>query len=100
MGSTRRKILRAKARKSRAERMSEVKGPCSRKNCDRRAKIELHCKTCDDLAVQKGRKLHSVKACREHGEWAIAKIKRHSLVAHPLNLLRATTHALGGGTFE
>lgn len=100
MGNTARKIQRARARK-RFKDSTKVEGTCSFKNCNERVRAELHCRTCDALHDEKPKKPRfSVKTCREHSEWATAKIKKHTLARHPSNLARATLHALKGGTFE
>lgn len=73
--------------------MNKVKGPCFVEGCRRRARVQHECLTCE---AKNPDEIHTVKACRKHGARAMQAIRRHALVAHPVNLLRATAAALKG----
>jgi hypothetical protein len=64
---------------------------CDHDECHRRAKAKHECLTCE-----KQEKAFAVHACGHHADWGTQTIKRHALVKHPVNLLRAVGHQLKG----
>jgi hypothetical protein len=53
----------------------------------------LHeCLTCEGL----GREVFARQACDLHDAEALAEVKRHALVAHPINILRVLVAGLRG----
>jgi hypothetical protein len=59
----------------------------------------MECLSCEKLAAQakiKVEEIHAIHACDQHWADGVAKLKRHTLTAHPLNILRATGAALAG----
>ncbi len=74
-----------------------VKGPCFVKGCRRGAKVKYECRTCESLVeASKASSVHTVKACRYHGGRGMQAIRRHALIKHPVNILRAGLAALKG----
>lgn len=71
----------------------KFKERCSHDDCRRRAKAKHECVTCEKLASEERFFLFS---CAYHHEPVKARVKRHALVAHPVNILRATGAALKG----
>lgn len=72
-----------------------VGGACY--DCERRARVEHACRTCDELVkAGKSTDRYSIKACHEHALGALEQTKRHALTKHPSNLLGATFAALKG----
>lgn len=62
-------------------------------SCRRRAKVKHECITCIELGRET---VFTVCACFFHADSALQDIKKHTLVAHPVNLLRAGIAALKG----
>lgn len=60
--------------------------------CGRKAKAKHECLTCE----RQGKPVYTVCACRQHATEGQARIKRHVLVAHPSNMVRAVLHQLRG----
>lgn len=72
-----------------------LSSPCD--FCKRRAKAKHECITCDWLKKDgKTDAIFTVHACGHHQEEGMAKIRKHALVAHPINLIRAAIAALKG----
>lgn len=73
------------------------RGPCE--FCDERGGEILHCTTCEALVAAGKRKAgteFTVQHCDGCREKAMSKIKAHTLLAHPYNILRVTAAALKG----
>lgn len=91
----------------RKPRPKPEKGPCfkvfkkeegAESRCGNRGVIVHHCRICEDLAAAgklKGEP-YKIQTCVHHHDEAVQEIKKHALVAHPVNLLRAGVAALKG----
>ena len=78
-----------------SKKTKKLKERC--RSCRRRAKVKHECKTC--IKLQEAGKVETVFticACSFHAEKALQDMKKHALVAHPVNLLRAGVAALKG----
>lgn len=75
---------------------TKIKGQCFIEGCHRKAKVAHECLTCEKL----DKPIHTVKACRIHQARAMQAIRRHALVAHPVNLVRAIVATLKGEDLE
>lgn len=76
------------------------RGSCNvTKTCKQRGGEMFHCRTCEELR-DAGKKtddeVYRVQFCVGHRDKGIAKIKRHALLAHPVNILRVTVAGLKG----
>jgi hypothetical protein len=75
----------------------KIKGPCNIDGCRRKAKIKFDCLTCEALVeAGKTKTAFAVRVCKPHGARGQQRIRRHALVAHPVNILRAGLAALKG----
>lgn len=75
--------------------MTKIKKKCQK--CRKRAKVIHECRTC--IALKEAGKRDEVfetTGCAQHAEEALQEIKKHALLAHPSNLLRASVAALKG----
>jgi hypothetical protein len=73
------------------------KARCDVDKCRRRAKVKYECRTCEALvAAGKAEAVFIVNVCRPHSARGKLKIRRHALIAHPVNILRAGIAALKG----
>ena len=70
-----------------------LKGPCYRDNCNFQGGEKFTCKTCERLSVDPP---FSIQVCFLHREEAIATIKKHALIKHPVNIVRAAQENPGG----
>lgn len=61
---------------------------CSYDGCIRRSKAKHECTTCEEFAL---------RACGYHQTQVLETMKRHVLLAHPVNILRAVGAQLAGG---
>jgi len=85
---------RAKRQATRARsRKREYQGPCAHSDCEANAYSKASCITCEELGAQKPA---GYAFCLAHQDWAIAKIKKHALVKHPVNIVRAVAAGLRG----
>lgn len=74
------------------------RGDCYAKGCEERGGEMLHCATCDAL-VAAGKRLEpafTIQACIYHRFDALAKMKTHTMVGHPANIVRAVMAGLKG----
>lgn len=75
------------------------RGPCYAQDCKRNGGIIHHCITCETLA-EAGKieetAIYRVQTCDHHAFKALQKIRKHALLAHPVNILRATVAGLKG----
>lgn len=76
--------------KTKAEK---IKAPCSHDDCKRRAKARHECIVCMKTSPDK---VFAVCACGHHQEEILATIKKHTLTAHPVNIVRAVIAQLKG----
>jgi hypothetical protein len=74
------------------KRADQVKGKCDFEGCTARSKVKQECLTCERLRKE----VYTVNACHAHAAWSQQKIRRHSLVKHPSNIVGAIGAALGG----
>lgn len=75
--------------------MTKIKKKCQK--CRKRAKVVHECLTCVALKeAGKRDEVFETAGCAQHAEAALQEIKRHALLAHPVNLLRAGIAALKG----
>ncbi len=91
--------MRASRRAKRAAARAQKggRGPCQHPDCPRKARNTSHCVTCEALkAAGKRSDVVSVSFCLAHAEWGTTKIRRHALVKHPANLVRAGIASLKG----
>jgi hypothetical protein len=77
--------------KNKRKRPKQDAGACFVDDCKVNGDETFHCKTCEAIG-----KTFSVQTCPWHREDAAAKIKKHALTAHPVNLLRAVVAGLNG----
>ena len=73
-------------------RREKVDGECDYADCTINAKVKQECLTCE----RQGKKAHVVRACDSHAAWCVTKMKRHALVAHPINMISAVVGQLAG----
>jgi hypothetical protein len=93
MGSNRR-LLRAKRKKALKDyKKNRDVGTCFHNGCPLNGDETFHCSTCEELEKKKP---YRIQTCSLHRADAVAKIKRHVLVKHPSNLLKATGAVLAG----
>lgn len=86
-----------RARRNAARAQKDDHGRCQHDDCTRKARATHHCATCEVLKrAGKRPDVESVSFCHQHQEWATASIRRHALVKHPINLLRAGVASLKG----
>jgi hypothetical protein len=74
-------------------------GPCFIEGCKGRGGEIFHCRTCEALVAAGKKKEDDVfrlQVCTQHRDEALWLMKRHALLAHPFNILRATGAALKG----
>ena len=75
------------------------RGPCFAKECKERGGEIFHCITCEQLR-DAGKKTDAdvfrIQTCVLHRDKAIAKIKTHALVKHPVNIVKVTIAGLKG----
>ena len=83
-----RKLRRHKAKAARAIGY----GTCSDPKCHARATSRHECQTCERLGLE----VFEVTPCSAHYESELQRIKRHAMVGHPVNLLRAAIAGLKG----
>ena len=76
-----------------AKRPERIEGTCSFEGCERHAVQNHECLTCE--AKQK-EEVFSLKTCPYHHEQIRARMKKHALTAHPVNILRAVVAGLKG----
>jgi len=70
---------------------------CSHEGCSSRAKAKHECLTCEKLVeAGKAKTIFAVYACGNHQNEALASIKKHAMVGHPVNILRAIAAQLKG----
>jgi len=70
---------------------------CDHPNCKRRAKSRRECLTCEKLVeAGKAESVFTLHACGYHQGNILERIKKHTLTAHPVNILRAMGAALKG----
>lgn len=100
-------MARDRARKKvHEERKRIAKSPCdfkhvaddgTERHCPSKAVVEYVCIACEHLAQNKpNREIHASYGCKNHSEWALARMKKHALTKHPVNLLRAVAAGLAG----
>ena len=85
--------------KRRKKKEKPHRGPCFDDSCEERGGEIFHCITCEDLrdaGKKKPDEVFSIQCCVFHRDAAVDKIKRHALIAHPVNILRATVAGLKG----
>lgn len=76
-----------------------LKPRCSFEGCTRRSKQTHECLTCIRLHEEgelKEEKPMVVHSCWRHTGQVIEELKRHALIKHPSNIVRATVAALKG----
>jgi hypothetical protein len=95
MSNWKRKRLREAMRQARRD--GHVLGACDIGECTRRARIAHQCRTCEALrSAGKMGSVYTVQACTTHNDEALRRIKKHALVSHPANLLKAFVAGLRG----
>lgn len=95
MAKKRRRAPRAKA----ATKHPRPTIPCSKKGCPALCIGEGICRTCEaqvELGKRKPENVFKLAGCRQHAQWAVEKLKRHALIAHPQNIPRAVLAGLLG----
>lgn len=70
-----------------------LRDKCFVDGCKRRGGEKFTCRTCEGLGRKKP---YELAACVLHREEALAKVKKHTLVKHPVNIVRATIAGLKG----
>lgn len=74
---------------------SKALGYCAHANCNAYVYQKAECLTCKRLG-----KSFVKLACLHHYEAALSAVRRHALVKHPVNILRATIAGLKGENLE
>lgn len=75
------------------------KGPCFFPGCTTNGGTIHHCVTCEKLAEVRSippSVVVRIQTCRKHNALAVKKIRKHALVAHPMNMLRVVVAGLKG----
>lgn len=83
----------------RRKKVEPHRGDCFDSECKERGGEKFHCITCEslrDAGKKKAGDVFVIQTCVIHRDKAIEKIKKHALVAHPVNILRATVAGLKG----
>jgi hypothetical protein len=92
-----RKLRRTKLQKKREK---PHRGRCTvAKKCKHRGGEIFHCITCEqlrDAGKKTDAEVFRIQTCVAHRDKAIAKIKTHALVKHPVNILKVTIAGLKG----
>jgi hypothetical protein len=86
-------------RANRAHDKRGLLGTCSKPKCKRNAFSKFSCKTCEAL-LDEGRlcagNVVEYLFCSSHQDWAVERIKRHTMIGHPANVMRAIAAGLRG----
>lgn len=79
------------------KRPLRIRHLCSHDGCGRRAMATRECITCEKL-VEAGKRnaVHTLHSCGLHQSEILEAMKKHVLVGHPSNIVRATVAALKG----
>lgn len=92
---------RSKQAKNKAQkkRGKPHKGSCYTEGCKGRGGEKFECLTCEKLYFAGKRtkdEIFVIQACSKHRFQALADVKKHAVVKHPVNLLRVMGAALKG----
>lgn len=75
----------------------KIRAKCSHTGCRRSAKAKHECLTCEKLVeAGKAEEVFALCACGHHQADILAKMKKHILTAHPVNILRGVVAQLKG----
>ena len=89
-----------RALKPKRKKVKPHRGKCTAtKRCEERGGEMFHCVTCENLrdaGKLEDDKVFRIQTCVPHRDHAVVRMKRHALVAHPVNILRVTVAALKG----